>query len=130
MVKPNDIIISCSGTIGKISIITNHDKPGVINQALLILRFNQLIVSIKYIKYYLETFINLIVTSSGGAITNIAKRQVIEKIQIPIPPIAVQEEIVIILDLLNDNTNTLLKELKELRIKQYNYYLNELTNFQ
>src|ERR1039458_2385964 len=37
-VKPNDLIISCSGTVGRISIIQPHDLMVVISQALLILR--------------------------------------------------------------------------------------------
>jgi type I restriction enzyme S subunit len=37
-VMPNDLIISCSGTIGRVSLISNTDPIGIINQALLILR--------------------------------------------------------------------------------------------
>lgn len=98
MVKPYDLIISCSGTIGKISIITPQDRKGVINQALLILRLDLTKVKITYIKYYLECFTNLIVTSSGGAITNIEKREIIEKIKIPVPPLEEQQRLVDILD--------------------------------
>src|SRR5690554_5467574 len=39
-VKTNDLIISCSGTVGKISIIQEEDPKGIISQALLILRPN------------------------------------------------------------------------------------------
>ena len=35
-VEENDLIISCSGTFGKISIINNEDPKGIISQALLI----------------------------------------------------------------------------------------------
>ena len=37
-VRTNDLIISCSGTVGKISIIAENDPKGIISQALLILR--------------------------------------------------------------------------------------------
>jgi len=33
--KPNDLIISCSGTMGRIAIVPKNIKPGIINQALL-----------------------------------------------------------------------------------------------
>ena len=39
-VKPNDLIISCSGTIGKVDLISEKDPMGIISQALLILRAN------------------------------------------------------------------------------------------
>ena len=91
-VKPDDLIISCSGTIGKISIIQPNDSIGVINQALLILRLDLTKVSIEYIKYYLECYPKLIVSSTGGAITNIEKREVIERIAIPLPPLTIQTE--------------------------------------
>ena len=34
-IKPNDLIISCSGTMGKVAIVPDDVKPGIINQALL-----------------------------------------------------------------------------------------------
>lgn len=39
-VRTNDLIISCSGTVGKISIIKEEDPKGIISQALLTLRVN------------------------------------------------------------------------------------------
>ena len=132
MVKPYDLIISCSGTIGKISIITPQDRKGVINQALLILRLDLTKVKITYIKYYLECFTNLIVTSSGGAITNIEKREIIEKIKIPVPPLEEQQRLVDILDrfdkLCNDISEGLPAEI-EARQKQYEYYRDKLLTF-
>lgn len=132
MVKPYDLIISCSGTIGKISIITPQDRKGIINQALLILRLDLTKVKITYIKYYLECFTNLIVTSSGGAITNIEKREIIEKIKIPVPPLEEQQRLVDILDrfdkLCNDISDGLPAEI-EARQKQYEYYRDKLLTF-
>ena len=55
-----------------------------------------------------------------------------EKIKIPLPPIPVQEHIVLILDkfdtLVNDIKNGLPKEI-ELRQKQYEYFREKLLNF-
>lgn len=131
-VKPNDIIISCSGTIGKISIINNKDEAGIINQALLILRLDLLQINVKFIKYYLECFPNLIISSSGGAITNIEKREVIEKIKIPIPSLAEQARIVSILDKFDTLTTSISEGLPkeiELRRKQYEFYRDKLLTF-
>ena len=131
-VKENDLIISCSGTIGKISIIQKSDARGIINQALLILRLDLSKVLVKYIKYYLGHFTNLIVCSTGGAITNIEKREVIEKIKIPIPPLSEQARIVAILDKFDALTNSITEGLPreiELRQKQYEYYRDKLLSF-
>ena len=131
-VQPNDIIISCSGTIGKTSIIKKEDQVGIINQALLILRFDLSQVNIKYIKHYLECFTNLIVSNSGGAITNIEKKSVIEKIKIATPSLTEQKRIVAILDkfdaLVNDISIGLPAEISARR-KQYEHYRNKLLTF-
>src|SRR5213080_22116 len=37
-VRPHDLIISCSGTLGRVSVIREGDPVGIISQALLILR--------------------------------------------------------------------------------------------
>ena len=59
-------------------------------------------------------------------------RDVIEKIQIPIPPLPIQQEIVRILDrfdaLCNDLTSGLPAEI-EARRKQYEYYRDKLLTF-
>ena len=51
-----------------------------------------------------------------------------ENIEIPVPPIEIQEEIVRILDTFTELETKLLEELDE-RKKQYEYYLQELMNF-
>jgi len=38
VVKEHDLIISCSGTLGKVSVIREEDPKGIISQALLLLR--------------------------------------------------------------------------------------------
>jgi type I restriction enzyme S subunit len=63
----------------------------------------------------------------GGVPT--INRLAIESLQIPIPPLAVQQEIVEILDTLTTHTAALQKEIT-LRQKQYEYYRNQLLNFE
>ena len=69
----DDFVISCSGTIGKINIIHENDIKGVINQALLILRFDKEKTDL-YAMYYFLTSKNgnnlLTETSSGSAQIN------------------------------------------------------------
>ena len=96
LVKEHDLIISCSGTVGKISIIDKNDVKGIISQALLILRPNQNKILSHYLKYFLETKKgqNEILNASHGSVqTNIAPRKIVEKIKIPCPEIQIQKKI-------------------------------------
>ncbi|MCD8435921.1 Type I restriction-modification system, specificity subunit S [Tenacibaculum dicentrarchi] len=82
-VMTNDIIISCSGTLGKVILIESDDPIGVINQALLILRPNENKIGARSFKYFLTSDIgnNLLVeNSAGSAQVNMAKREIIQSI--------------------------------------------------
>ena len=132
-VKTNDLIMSCSGTMGKIAIIPDNAPKGIINQALLKLTPKNNIDS-HYLKYYFENTISKIMNDSarGGAIKNVASVSELKKISIPVPPLSVQENIVKILDrfdrLNNDMSEGLPAEI-EARKKQYEYYRDTLLSF-
>ncbi len=104
-VKDNDLIISCSGTVGCVSIIGSDDPKGIISQALLILRANTDIVLPQYLKYFFasrEGYNAIVSRSSGSVQVNIAKREIIEQIEIDLPDIPTQRKIVKILESLDD----------------------------
>lgn len=135
-VKKDDLIISCSGTVGKVSIINEYDPCGVINQALLILRLNKNIIIPKYMKYYFDSssgYNSITANTNKSAQVNIASREAIEKINIPVPTIEEQQKIVNKLEkfeeLINDNEIGLPAEI-ELRRKQYEYYRKKLLSFE
>jgi type I restriction enzyme M protein len=95
-VKPNDLIMSCSGTMGKVSIVPDNVPRGIINQALLKLSPNSRI-NVKYLKQLMESkpFQDALnATVMGVAIQNVASVKVLKDIKIPLPPLSVQEEIV------------------------------------
>ena len=135
-IEPDDLIISCSGTVGKVSVILDNDPKGIINQALLVLRLNKNLIIPKYMKYYLESPIgyrSITANTNKSAQVNIASRDAIEKIMIPVPSLEEQKRIVDILDtfdaLVNDITEGLPAEIK-LRRQQYEYYRNKLLSFE
>ena len=87
-IQNDDLIISCSGTIGRVIQIQESDNKGVINQALLILRVNKSVFSPIILRYFLQSEIGhkmLIEDAHGSAQVNIAKRENIESIPIIIP---------------------------------------------
>ena len=89
----------------------------------------------KYMKYYLDSPIgyrSITANTNKSAQVNIASRDAIEKIMIPVPSLEEQERIVNILDkfdkLVNDISVGLPAEI-EARRKQYEYYRNKLLSF-
>lgn len=95
-VKPNDIIMSCSGTMGKTAIVPEHAKKGIINQALLKLTPQKKLSSV-FLKIYMDSRefqIKLLGNVGGAAIQNVASVKVLQEILIPLPPIEVQQRIV------------------------------------
>lgn len=118
--EKDDLIISCSGTVGKVSIIRLGDPKGIISQALLLLRVNQNIVMPEYLKYYFTSYVgyNSIVSKSSGSVqVNIAKRSVIENIAIKLPSKFIQEKIVQTLSCLDDKieiNNKINEKLEEM----------------
>jgi type I restriction enzyme, S subunit len=104
-VKPKDIVISCSGTLGKTTVIDETDPVGIISQALLILRVNSSQLSFSYLNYFLnsrEGQGKLLGASHGSVQVNIAKRSEVENISLLLPPLPEQCAIVAVLSSLDD----------------------------
>ena len=132
-VNAGDIIVSCSGTIGKTFVIPDNAPEGVINQALLKLTPCERL-NVYYLQYFFENSIinTLNDVSRGGAIKNVPSVSDLKKIKIPLPSLEIQQRIVDILDrfdaLCNDITSGLPAET-EARKKQYEYYRDKLLTF-
>jgi type I restriction enzyme S subunit len=93
--KSGDLIMSCSGTIGKIAIAPENIKKGIINQALLKLSPSKKVSNI-FLKLWMqsESFQNSLKEYAGGAaIQNVASVAILKNIQIPLPELSRQEEI-------------------------------------
>jgi len=94
-VHPDEIIMSCSGTMGKFSIIPSGSKTGVINQALLKLTVNKEL-DIRFVKTTMELSSNqekLLSQSAGGAIKNVVSVSQIKEIDLYIPSLLEQQKI-------------------------------------
>ena len=104
-VYPDDIIISCSGTVGEVSLIRKEDPQGIISQALLLLRTNKNVILPLYLLYFFKTVKghNAITSRSSGSVqVNIARREVIEDIPLHLPNIDDQRKIVSVIKSLDD----------------------------
>ena len=98
--NPGDLIMSCSGTMGKIAIVPETIKTGIINQALLKLTPSSKL-DLNYLKYWLESKsfqFTLNENTHGAAIKNVASVSVLKEIEILLPPLAEQKRIAATLD--------------------------------
>ena len=132
-VNPGDMIISCSGTIGKTFIIPENAPKGIINQALLKLTPNNQI-DINYLQFVFENKITteLNGVSRGGAIKNVPSVNELKSLKIPLPPIDVQRRLVQVLnnfEAICSNISISLPAEIETRKKQYEFYRNQLLTF-
>lgn len=110
-----------------------YDKPFSHKNEMWSYHSNDENISIKFVYYFLkinETYFQNL--GSKMQMPQIATPDT-DKFQIPIPPLAVQKEIVRILDTFTELTAELTVELTEeltARKKQYNYYREQLLNFE
>lgn len=99
-VKPNDLIMSCSGTMGKVAIVPKGVKKGIINQALLKITPSSKLDS-RFLEYYMKStiffeFLNADV--KGAAIKNVASVKELKKIPVMVISLEEQRTIVAKLD--------------------------------
>ncbi|WP_237701156.1 N-6 DNA methylase [Maribacter sp. HTCC2170] len=94
--KSGDLIMSCSGTMGKVAIVPKSFEKGIINQALLKLSPNPSI-DVNFLKYWMESKVfklKIEELSMGAAIKNVASVKILKEIMVPIPPIEIQKRII------------------------------------
>lgn len=91
---------------------------------------NENIIVPKYFYYFMSNY-NLIALSTDSTRPSLTQT-ILNKIQVPIPPLAEQKRIVTILDKFDTLTNSISEGLPkeiELREKQYAYYRDKLLSF-
>lgn len=94
-VQPDDIIVSCAGTIGETYVLPQNIREGIINQALMTIRLFDKSISGFYLLYF--DFIlksEAAKESKGTAIKNIPPFDILKNFFIPLPPQTEQKRII------------------------------------
>lgn len=99
--KPNDVLITSRGTIGKAAILPDSVKEGVLHPCLIALRINQDLVTLKYLLYYINGFegfaINVFLESNATTI-EVIYTDTLKNIFVTLPQLEEQKQIVSYLD--------------------------------
>ena len=135
-VKPqiNDVLMTRIGSIGTCTVI-DRDEPLAYYVSLALLRPEQSKLNSRFLKYSIESLHGrkeLYKRTLVNAVPIKINKDDIGKITVPVPPIAVQREIVRILDQYSEKMQELketLEKEKEDREKQYKYYRDKILKF-
>ena len=129
-----DLVMSLSGSVGRVAMLTEADLPAALNQRVACIRPSTPRVITRYLFHYLNTNRfeqEAIASTSGGTVKNLSSRW-LKEIFIPLPTIEVQQRVVSVLDqfdaLVNDLNVGLPAELVARR-NQYEYYRDQLLTF-
>ncbi|EFO5386511.1 restriction endonuclease subunit S [Escherichia coli] len=130
--KAFDVLIANRGEVGKVAYVPEGYSGSNLNSQLAWLRANPEIIINRYLFFILcSSTIQNKLSGEGGALQQLTIKN-IKNIQIPVPSITVQSNIVSFLDKFDSLTNSISEGLPreiELRQKQYEYYRDLLFSF-
>ena len=95
IVKPNDIIVSCAGTIGDTYLLPLDAPVGIINQALMRVTLFDLSMAEYWQMYFAYMLLNEAqMKGAGSAIKNIPPFEYLKAVLVPVPPLSEQSRLV------------------------------------
>lgn len=147
LIPPNSLFITCIGNIGKLTI---NRIESCSNQQITALCPIQNNVTTEYLYYYLQTIQKNLIAVANNAVVPIINNGTLKEIEIPLPPLPIQEKIAAILDKADElrrKDQELLKKYDELaqaifidmfgdpvknekgwEVKPFNYFVSFETN--
>ena len=130
LLKENDLVMSLTGNVGRVAMLSKNDLPAGLNQRVACIRVKDDFVLTRYLFHFFDqdSFeYEAMMNATGGGQKNMSTIW-LGKYKIPIPPLEVQKEIVRILDKFTALEAELEAEL-EARKRQYEYYREQLLTF-
>ena len=125
--KDGDILITKDGTLGKVAQVNSLPMPATLNGGVFVVRSKDGLLLPRYILHFLLSghFQKVVDRQKTGSTISHLTQSLFSRLQIPVPPLEVQREIVHILDSFTLLTAELTAELTA-RKKQYEFYRDEL----
>lgn len=118
LIKPYSVVLAMTGaTVGRSGVVEFSTSC---NQSIAAIETNEEVLNYKYLYHYISSKYEAVKSLGQGALTSL-NLTIIKNIEIPIPPMQTQKEIVEILDKFTDYVTELQAELQA-RTKQYEYY--------
>lgn len=125
-VPAETVIVTLQGSIGRVA-ITQYDS--YVDRTLAIFENFKIEIDKKYFAFQLERKFGFEKENARGSTIKTITKEEFTKFLIPIPPLPIQQEIANILDKFMQFEAELQAELQARRV-QYEYYRNELLNFE
>ena len=110
--KTGDIIMSCSGTVGKMYTLPEGAHKGIINQALMKMTLNGIVID-KIFKIYFGLAVESLVLNGSG-IKNISSVSYLKNIEIQVPPLDLQNQFAEFVEQVEKNKENIKSSLNQL----------------
>lgn len=124
LIRPKSVVMAMTGaTVAKVATI---EAEMAANQSVCAIETNSLL-DYRFLYFYLATKYLQLRNSAQGALTSLNLER-IKNIEIPLPPLNIQKEIVTILDSFTSLIDKMKQEV-EMRKKQMDYYREKLFSF-
>ncbi|SCU17157.1 restriction endonuclease subunit S [Staphylococcus aureus] len=122
-VQPNDIIMSCSGTIGRLALIPHNYTKGIINQALIRFRTNHKIRSEFFLIFMWSNQMQrkILEANPGSAITNLVPVKELKLIPFPLPVKFEQDKISQFIHIINRRIEQSEKKIESLKNRKQGF---------
>ena len=133
-IKNGDVLITKDGTLGKVAQVSNLSMPATLNGGVFVVRPKDESLLPRYIMYFLLSghFQKVVDQQKTGSTISHLTQALFSRLQLPVPPLEVQREIVRVLDyftlLTAELTDKLMAEFTA-RKKQYEFYRDRLLTF-
>lgn len=126
----NDILFSGTGTIGRTAIVKEAPTNWNIKEGVYAITSDTNLIIPYYFIYVLHSseIVDQISNKAGGSTVKSIPMAEFKKLEIPLPPLSIQEEIVSVLDKFTELIEKTDEEIA-LRQKQYEYYREKLLTF-
>lgn len=125
-VKPNDFIMSCRGTIGKIFQLPNNAPKGIIHPSLMKIRINNDVYDNKFFVFVLQRIIAE-QTTKGNCVQMAITAKELGKMDFILPPLILQQEFaakVEVIETAKAEINAQIAEMQNLLASRMDYYFD------